>query len=174
MDAAIARRPGDPRLRMFRAGLLRASGDGGGAERDFRAALAADPSSAEALEGLVGLLEDTGRHEEALQDSLAAAGGQPGNQANCLRAAKALDAAGDSAGSLRQLEAAERGDPVNATFELTLALKLYQSRRMDEMMEHLALARTLSLGEGDPAVTDSIVKLIARMRLQAASQGNPG
>jgi tetratricopeptide (TPR) repeat protein len=174
IDDAIALRPGDPRLRLFRADLVRASGDRAGAEREFRVALSADPSGAEALEGLVGILEEEGRPEEALKESLAASANQPGNQANCLRASKALDEAGDTEGSLRQLEAAERSDPVNATFELTLALKLYQARRMDEMLEHLALARTLSYGEGDPAVTDSIVKLIARMRLEAAGQKNPG
>lgn len=174
IDDAITRRPDDPRLRLFRASLLRASGDGAGAEREFRAVLALDPSSAEALEGLVGILEGAGRHEEALKESLAAAGNQPGNQANCLRASRALDQAGDADGSLRQLEAAERGDPVNATFELTLALKLYELRRMDGVLEHLALARTLSLGEGDPAVTDSIVTLIARMRLEVAGGKPPG
>jgi tetratricopeptide (TPR) repeat protein len=171
---AMARRPDDPRLRLFRAELLRASGDEAGAVREFRASLAADPSSVEALDGLVGVLEATGRHEEALQDSLAAADGQPGNQANCLRAEKALDQAGDYEGSLRELETAERSDPVNATFELTLALKLYESRRMDEVLEHLALARTLSLDEGNPAVTDSILSLIGKMQREAAFRKNPG
>ena len=57
---------------------------------------------------------------------------------------------------MRNLVAAERSGPVDATFELTLALKLYQLRRPDEMMEHLAEARSLSTYEGNPAVTDSI------------------
>jgi hypothetical protein len=35
---------------------------------------------------------------------------------------------------------------------------------MGEMMAHLAEARGLSLNEGDPAVTESIQRLIARMR----------
>ena len=174
IGAAIARRPDDPRLRLFRANLLRASGDGAGAEREFKAALAADPSSVDALEGLVGVLEETGRHQDALRVSLAAADAQRGNQANCLRASKALDLAGDTEGSLRELEAAERSDPVNATFELTLALKFYQARRMDDVLEHLALARTLSLNEGDPAVTDSILLLIGRMQREADAQKNPG
>jgi hypothetical protein len=55
---------------------------------------------------------------------------------------------------------------VNATFELTLALKLYQLKRMDAMMEHLGEARRLSAFEGNPAVTDSITGLIARMRAE--------
>jgi tetratricopeptide (TPR) repeat protein len=175
LDGAIARRPGDTRPRLFLAGLVRASGNNAGAEREYRTALAADPSSQDALEGLVAVLEDEGRHDEAARESLAAADHQPGNQANSLRASKACEAAGDVNGFVRQLEAAELSGPVNATFELTLALKLYQLGRMDEMLSHLALARTLSAGEGDPAVTDSIVRLIARMRAQAeAARQSPG
>jgi hypothetical protein len=45
---------------------------------------------------------------------------------------------------------------------------------MDEVLEHLALARTLSLDEGDPAVTDSILGLIGRMQLEADGRKNPG
>jgi len=172
---AMARRPGDTRLRLFLADLMRASGDNTGAEREFRAVLAADPTSQDALEGLVALLEETGRHDEAARESLAAAVHQPGNQANSLRASRACEAAGDANGFVQQLEAAELSGPVNATFELTLALKLYQLRRMDEMLGHLALAGTLSAGEGNPAVTDSIVRLIARMRAEAeAARQSPG
>jgi tetratricopeptide (TPR) repeat protein len=162
----IAKRPGDTRLRLFLAELLRAAGDVPGTEREYRDVLAEDPSSQDALEGLVGILEEAGRHDEAARESLAAAPHQPGNQANSLRASKALEAAGDADGFVQQLKAAELSGPVNATFELTLALKLYQLRRMDEMMGHLALARTLSTSEGDPAVTDSIVRLIARMQVE--------
>ena len=106
--------------------------------------------------------------------SLSAADDQPGNQANCLRASKALDQSGDFEGSLRQLEAAERSDPVNATFELTLALKFYDARRLEETLEHLGLARTLSLDEGNPTLTDSITGLIAKVRSDASRPGNPG
>jgi tetratricopeptide (TPR) repeat protein len=174
IGVAIARRPDDPRLHLFLATLFRASGDIPGAEREFRAVLRADPSSVDALEGLVGILEGAGRHEEAMRLSLSAADDQPGNQANCLRASKALDQSGDFEGSLRQLEAAERSDPVNATFELTLALKFYDARRLDETLEHLGLARTLSLDEGNPTLTDSITGLIAKVRSDASRPGNPG
>jgi hypothetical protein len=157
----IAKRPGDTRLRLFLAELLRAAGDVPGTEREYRDVLAEDPSSQDAL--------------EAARESLAAAPHQPGNQANSLRASKALEAAGDADGFVQQLKAAELSGPVNATFELTLALKLYQLRRMDEMLGHLALAGTLSAGEGNPAVTDSIVRLIARMRAEAeAARQSPG
>jgi predicted Zn-dependent protease len=167
LGEAMARRPGDTRLRLLLAGLMRAAGDASGAEREFRGVLAADPSSQDALEGLVGVLEEAGRHDEAARESLAAAAHQPGNQANSLRASKACEAAGDADGFVRQLEAAELSGPVNATFELTLALKLYQLRHMDEMLGHLALARTLSTREGDPAVTESIARLVTRMRAEA-------
>jgi tetratricopeptide (TPR) repeat protein len=169
LDAAIARRPGDRRLRLVRAGLLRLSGDTAGAEREYRSLLGEDPTSEDALEGLIGILVETGRQDEASQVSLAEAGLQPRNQENSLRAIKACDAKGDVDGSVRNLEAAELSGPVNATFELTLALKLYQLRRMEEMMTHLALARRLSAYEGNPAVTESIDRLISRMRPESGT-----
>jgi tetratricopeptide (TPR) repeat protein len=161
---ALQRRPSDLRLRSVRAGLLRASGDEAGAEREFRAILAADPTSEDALESLVGILEQSGRHEKAARMSVAAAGGQPRNQANSLRAAQACEALGDKEGELQNMLAAERSGPVTATFELTLALKLYKMGRAYAMMEHLAEARSLSMFEGNPAVTESIGALVGRMR----------
>jgi hypothetical protein len=82
----------------------------------------------------------------------------------------ASEAKGDAEGAVRYFAAAEKSGPVNATFELTLALKLYKLRRLDEMMLRLAEARSLSLHEGDPSVTESIEKLISRMRLEMAPQ----
>jgi tetratricopeptide (TPR) repeat protein len=175
LDAAIARRPGDRRLPVARASLLRASGDSSGAEREFRAILAADPASAPALEGLVAILLESGRGAAAEEESLAAAAAQPGNQENSLRAVKACEAKGDLEGSVRNLEAAELSGPVNATFELTLALDLYKLGRTDEMMVRLTEARRMaSLYENNAAVADSIDKLIARMRLEAASPPQAG
>jgi hypothetical protein len=55
---------------------------------------------------------------------------------------------------------------VNATFELTLALKLYRLKRKGEVMSHLAEARSLSMHEGNPEVTESIERLISRMRAE--------
>jgi hypothetical protein len=60
---------------------------------------------------------------------------------------------------------------VNATFELSLALKLYKLGRMPEMMARLAEARTLSLDEGDPSVTQSIGRLIDRMMIERGPGG---
>jgi tetratricopeptide (TPR) repeat protein len=170
---AIAKRPGDRRLATVLAGLTRVSGDNVEAERQYRAILAADPANSDALEGLVGLLLGTGRDQDAVRVSLAFARLQPGNQENGLRAVKACDASGDSEGSIRNLEAVELSGPVNATFELTLALKLYQLRRMDEMMTHLAEARRLSAHEGHPDVTDSIDKLIGRMQRESQEAQAP-
>ncbi len=163
----VAGRPGDTRLRLVQAGLARASGDTAGAERGFRSVLADDPASGEALESLVGILNNSGRRDEAAAVSLSAADRQPGNQDNSLRAAAICDARGDPGGSARHLLAAELGGPVSATFELTLALKLYQLKRMDEMMAHLAEARRLAAHEGDRSVSDSIDSLIRRMRAES-------
>jgi len=168
--AAIARHPEDRILRLYRGGLMRSSGDLAGAEQEFRSVLAEDPASEDALEAVVGLLVQTERNEDAEKVSLAAAGRQPRNEANNLRAAKIWEARGDEARSARFLEAAELSGPVNATFELTLALKLYRTGRMDEMMTHLAEARILSAFERNQKVSQSIESLIARAR-QGPPQG---
>jgi len=166
IDKALADRPNDLRLRVVRAGLLMASGDRVGAEQGYRAVLTGDPSSEDAQEGLVALLEKEGRADEVAKASAEAAPFQARNQGNSLRAAKYFEAHGDTEGLVRSLLAAEKSGPVTAAFELTLALKLYQLRRLDEMMEHLAFARRLSTSEGDAAVTDSIDSLIGRLRIE--------
>ena len=164
LTEAIARRPADTRLRIVRAGLLRAAGDLAGADREFRAVLAADPTSEDALEAIVSLSVEAGHPEEVGQESLEAADAQPRNQANNLRAVRACEARGDAAGSIRFMLAAERSGPVTSTFELTLALKFYQQRRRNELMLHLAEAFALSKNEMNQAVTVSIRQLIDRMR----------
>jgi predicted Zn-dependent protease len=171
-EAFLARadpRGQDIRLGLALAGLMQASGDRPRAERELRNILARRPSSAEALESLVALLGDEGRTAEADRESLAASPVQPGNQANDLRASRVLESQGDEPGSVRCLEAAETSGPVNATFELTVALKLFKLRRTGEMMGHLAVARQLSVDEGSASVTASIDKLIARMRAEAGA-----
>jgi tetratricopeptide (TPR) repeat protein len=160
----IAAHPGDHRLWVARAGLLSALGDQVAAEREFKAVLEKDPSSEDALEAIVAIDEQSGRHDDALRESLDAAPAQPRNQANSLRAAQACDAKGDEQRALSNLIAAERSGPVTATFELTLALKLYKLGQPYEMMVHLAQARKLSLDEGNPAVTEQIGGLVERMR----------
>ena len=167
LGRALAARPADRRLRLVLGSLLQSSGDGEGAERTFRLILEQDPADSEALEALVGLLVAQGRDADAAAQSVASAPSQPGNQANDLRASKALESRGDEAGSLSSLEAAESSGPVNATFELALALKFYRLGRRVEMMTRLAQARALSLEEGNPSVTVSIDRLIERMRREA-------
>ena len=117
-DGKVAGRPHDLRLRIVRAGLLKASGDVSGAEREFRAILAEDPSSQDALGAIVSLLDQSGRKDEADRESLLFAKSQPGNQENSLRAARYCEARGDADGSVENLRAAELSGPVTATFEL--------------------------------------------------------
>ena len=166
LDRALAAQPHDRRLRIVRAGLLSASGDSAAAEQGFRSVLAEDPSNEDAQEGLVAILNGAGRAEEVARVSFAAAPFQARNQANSLRAAKYCEARGDMEGLVKNLQAAEQSGPVTAAFELTLALKFYQLRRLDEMMARLAEARKLSTHEGDAAVTDSIDGLVGRMRIE--------
>jgi tetratricopeptide (TPR) repeat protein len=169
LDQAVSKAPRDFRLRVMRAGLSRAAGDTAGAEREYRSILAEDPASSDALEALVRILVESGRGAEAASLSLRSAESQPRNQENSIRAVKACDAKGDVEGSVRNLQAAELSGPVDATFELTFALKLYQLRRTDEMMTHLSEARRLSAFEGNPQVTESIDQLIQRMRGETAA-----
>jgi tetratricopeptide (TPR) repeat protein len=170
LDSLIVARPRDYSLQVLRAGLRRASRDEAGAESELRAVLAQDPSNADALEALVSLLNEAGRGGDAAKESALAAEHQPRNQDNSLRAAKDCEARGDLEGWANNMEAAELSGPVTATFELTLALKLYQLKHMDRMMLHLAEARRLSVHEGSASVTESIDKLVGRMRAEMAAQ----
>jgi tetratricopeptide (TPR) repeat protein len=171
LDAALAARPDDRALGIIRGQVLLSTGDKASAEQAFRRALARHPGDDEALESLISVLEAQGRHEEALVESRAAAALHPMDQDNNVRAAKAWEAEGNEARSMACLEAAEQSGPVNATFELSLALKLYKLGRMPEMMARLAEARTLSLDEGDPSVTQSIGRLIDRMMIERGPGG---
>jgi tetratricopeptide (TPR) repeat protein len=167
VDAAILRDPGEFRLRLIRGDMLEESGDLPGAEKEFEGALEGHPSDSEFLEALVGVLSKEGKDAEVSKVSLAYADRQLTNQPNCLRASRACDELGDDVRSAGYLAAAERCGPVNATFELTLALKYYKQGRVAEMMDRLAEAKVLSLSEGNPAVTDSITRLIERMVREA-------
>lgn len=158
------------RLRLLEASLENAAGRAADAERDLRSVLREDPANSDALEALVGLLRESGRTDEASALSLEHVMIQPSNQDNDLRAARSWHARGDLASEVRALLAAERSGPVTAAFELTLALNLYKLGRLDEMMDHLAVARGLSDGEGDPSVTASINQLIERMMRERLSQ----
>ena len=169
LDQALAKRPGDRRLLIVRASLLRVKGDLPAAEAGFGAVLRLDPSNEEALEGLIQVFGAEGKNEEVDRQSLASGDFQMRNQANDLRAAKVVEAKGDAEAAIRYLAAAERSGPANATFELSLALKYYQQHRMDEMLLHVAEARLLSLGEGRPSVTASIDALILRMKAEIAA-----
>ena len=173
LGRALARNPQDRPIRLARAGLMRAAGDDAGAEREFRAILGEEAENQGALEGLVALLRDKGRDGDADAESVSAAVIQRENQANNLRAAKIWEARGDEAKSVQCLGAAARSGPVNATFELTVALKLYKLRRMDEMMACLAEAKDLSTHEGNPEVTASIGRLIERMSAENPRRGAP-
>jgi tetratricopeptide (TPR) repeat protein len=164
MGDEIAKRPGDIRLRIVRAGLLSGSGDDAGALAAFKGILADDPSNEDALEAAVAILMKEGHADDAAALSLSGAPSQPRNQTNSLRAVRACEAKNDAEGAIANLQAAELSGPVTSTFELTLALKLYKLGRNYEMMEHLAQAQRLSSLDGDPIVTGSIGTLIDRMR----------
>lgn len=168
-DELIARLPHDVRLRVGRAAMFHATGDQAGAERELRTALAIDPSSADVLENLITLLEETHRTQEVGEESLRWADQQPQNQENNLRAVKAAEAKHDETAAIRFMKAAERSGPVNATFELNLALKVYQHGETAAALEYLAEARKLSAIESNAALTKSIDGLIAKVGGQVAA-----
>ena len=157
---AIAENPHDLELRVVGAGLLRASGDLSGAEREFGAVLAEDPGNGDALDALVELLNRSGRADEAARTSAAAVDLQPRSHDNSLRAASYFRKKGDLEGVVRALASAERNGPVNSAIELEIAFDLFKLGRADESLSHLVEARRLSAYEGNASVTDSIDQLI--------------
>ena len=163
MGAEISLRPRDEGLRLIRGRLSRLSGDNAAAEQDFREVLVDDPANQAALEALVGLMADSGRPDDAEKECLSALERQPGNCANNLRAAIFYDERHDDDHAIRCLLAAERSGHVTAAVELRMAQMLGSLQRLDETLTHLAEARRISLYEGDPAQTDSIVRAIGRI-----------
>ena len=163
LDSEIAQRPTDKSLRLIRARLLRLGGDTEGAERECRSILGEDPGNQEALEQLVDLLGQTGKASEVEEACLESLGRQPENQANNLRAAIIYDLRHDDEQSSRCLIAAERSGPVTSGLEANLSRRLLNLGRPDDALEHLALARRLSLIERDPVATDRITHAIDRV-----------
>jgi tetratricopeptide (TPR) repeat protein len=156
LDAEIASRGTDTSLRILRGRLAHLAGDTGAAESEFRGVLKSDPSNEQAQEALVGLLGATGQSAAAEKATLDAVDVQPRNQGNNLRAAIYYDSRGDDAQAVRFLLAAELSGPVNSGVELSLSKKLFGLKRPEEGLSHLALARRVSLYEGDPQLTKSI------------------
>jgi predicted Zn-dependent protease len=163
LDAEIARRPLDQSLRLVRARLDRFAGDAVASEREYRAVLADEPGNQAALESLLGLLAQSGRSDAAENECLFFLDRQPRNLANNLRASIIYDTRHDDMNSVRCMLAAERSGHVTAAVEVRLAQKLFGLQKIDETLAHLALARRISLYEGDPAATASIVQAIDRI-----------
>lgn len=165
-DAEIARQPWDLSLRLLRGRLAGLAGDTPAAEREFRAILADDPADQNATEALVSLLEKTGQATAAEEVTLAAAEHQPRNQVNQLRAAIIYEERHDDPQAIRCLTAAERSGPVTSGVELHLARKYFSLHQLDTALTHLAEAWRISRYEGDPAATESIQGIIAKLRTQ--------
>lgn len=166
LDRAIARHPGDGKLRMMRGTLARLAGNTAAAEREYRALLTDDQGNQAALEALVGLLGERGQQAAIEQISLEVAEEQAMNQPNNLRVAMIYEARGDEVQSLRFMSAVERSGPATAAMELRIAKKQYKRREKDEMMMHLAAARRLSVIEEDPESTEAIGQLINRLQTE--------
>jgi Flp pilus assembly protein TadD len=156
----IRRMPNDADLRILRARLYLLSGDTGSAERDYEGILKEDPASQPALEGLLGLMAGSGRSQAAEVASIAAVDRQPSNLANDLRAAVVYGSRHDDANEVKCLLAAEKCGPVTSAVEFRLAQGLFKLGDFDGTLTHLALARRISLCEGNPEATESIEKAI--------------
>ena len=160
LDDEISKNPGDEALRIVRAQFDEFSGDKASAERRYRDILGVDPENRSALEALVRLLNSTGQTDAADQQSLASQAIQPRNYANNLRAAAVFNARRDDAQEVRCLLAAEECGPMTSRAESRLARKLLGLGRPDEALAHLAVARRVSLYEGDPSETEQLGRVI--------------
>jgi len=111
------------------ARLYAAQGDLVTAEKAYRAVLATDKKNSEALSGLVGILAQTDRTDQAMQlvNSLTPAQQADLGDLSQLRAsvaagrARAAEQRGDAEGARRVLEDAMRDDPNNPWIRLELA-----------------------------------------------------
>jgi tetratricopeptide (TPR) repeat protein len=160
----IERAPRDLSLVAVRARMERLCGETGSAERDYRAVLASEPSSEAALEGLVDLLQSTGRLEESEKESVAAESFQPGNASNNLRASVIHDRRGETDKSILMLLAAERSGPVSASVEVRIAKALLAQGDTPEGALHLALARLLAEAEGNGRAVSALGEAIDQLR----------
>ena len=140
LDQALALDPNEPGARNALGRLYAAQGNLKQAEGMFRGVLATDPNNREAVNGLIDVLAQTGRADEAQKwvDSMT-----PEQQAGIggldrLRAAVAsgrADAAaqrGDLAGAQKILEDAQRADPKNPWLRLELAHYALQQGHPDQ------------------------------------------
>jgi putative thioredoxin len=138
--------PGPAQERTAKAADLARAGDAAGAEREYRAALQAEPSNAAAITGLAALLLERGEREEA--ESLL-------ERAPRDRRAKAMkhrlfldDFAARHAGE--DLEGAARANPRDARaryrYGVLLAAREDYARALDELLESVRLDR--NMGEG--------------------------
>ncbi|WP_347557275.1 cellulose synthase subunit BcsC-related outer membrane protein [Robbsia sp. KACC 23696] len=140
LDEALKLDPNEPGGRNASGRLYAAQGNLKQAETVFRGVLATDPNNREAVSGLIDILAQTGRADEAQKwvDSMT-----PAQQAGIggldrLRAAVATaraDAAqqrGDMAGAQKILEDAQRADPNNPWLRLGLARFKLQQGHSDE------------------------------------------
>lgn len=164
---AIRARPNDSRLKLSYANFLRTAGENAEAEALAWKLWKADGINPDAIETLAAVLQAEGKQKELddLSDWAGPNGG--GDVANDLREIKLWEAKKNEANALWYMMQAEAHGPTNATFELTLALKLYQANRLPEALQRLAIGARLSQYEGNPQVTESIVRLIARLQRRA-------
>ena len=164
LDGLIATFPTEGHLRLLRGNLLRLGGDLAGAEHEFRDALARDPADSAAQEALVSLLLSLRRNDEAVTATLAAFSTQPQNLPNNLRCGIYYESRGDTPRLIQALLAAEASGPVSAHVEEHLARRLFATHRYTDALEHLAIARTLSVEEGDGRFTAALDGAIQRLK----------
>jgi Tfp pilus assembly protein PilF len=129
-----------PATAVARAIVARMDGRGDVAERELRAAVAADPTYLPALERLLDLLIAAGRPHEAvapLQRAADAASGSPRHQALL---GLALLASGDPAGAESRLDRALRLAPDGASVRVDLARAQLAQGKADAALATLAPA----------------------------------
>jgi tetratricopeptide (TPR) repeat protein len=148
-DGPSSRRVSPASRAVARAIAERAAGRAEGAERELRAALAAEPTFLPALTRLLDLLIAAGRPADARPALERAAGAAPASPSHLALAGEAALAARDAAAAERWLQRALRLAPDATAARLDLARAQLALRRPD--------AALATLGDAPPSVERSVL-----------------
>lgn len=142
------------------AQMLAESGDWTSAESQWRLALRLTPDDEAALDPLTTSLLRRGQADEAIALMVAAYAYNPHSLANNQRLAEIFDQRGDTAETVKYLQALSESGPVNALLYRDLALNLGKLGRRQEMREALLQGRQLARDSGDAAILAEIDHLL--------------
>ncbi len=156
----VQRMPDSVAARHAYAQVLAESGDWTDAESQWRLVLQSIPDDEAALGPLSTRLVERGQQDEAIALMVAAYAYNPHGLANNQRLAEIFDQRGDTAETVKYLQALSESGPVNALLYRDLALNLGKLGRRQEMHEALLHGRQLARDSDDPAILAEIDRLL--------------